>query len=315
MNEHVPPESDDAELFTYDEVSTTVASRFAAGLVVVIAAITATLAWLGVFGLWIWSLSLLNENWGTIWVFAGFLFPPFSLVVVVMCFFWGVPYFFLAFLAWASACFTMSVANDSNSRKSAIFGFVLVLAFGGFSAYLGWKDAITPDPITSRDMDRLEEDATALIAILRASQNMEDDAELAVKLVRAQGRLRDEFADYDDASKDVIAATVELYLKYGKSFENDIIAFFDSFEAGDDIEFKLSHSTRTAMVALPEILRIQMSEDEQSTELINMMFDEFHPDEMPEDWRANLNAAFELQWSKTASVYEYVLDRPMPEIE
>lgn len=264
--------------------------------------------YLGGFALFIWALALLNEHWGFFWAALGFFTIFFTLVVVVTCFFWGVPYFFFAFLTWIAALSAM--ASVEGSKKSAALSLCAVLAFGGIGGYLAWKDAVTPDPITARVMDRLTDDAMAVIAVLRSTQ--QDDAEAAIASTRAKGRLRDELGEYDVARKDAIEEMVGQYLKFERAMERDMMAFIERRIKGEKVEFSLSPSTQAALDALPDRMRKTFSSDTEDFDAINILFNDRDLDDIPDNWRQMMTFALKKRWNDYGAAYQDVMGRPMP---
>lgn len=266
----------------------------------------------GYFGgiaLWIWAMALLNEHWGFFWAALAFCTIFFALVVVVTCFAWGVPYFFFAFLTWIAAIFAMS--RVETSKKSSAIGLCAVLAFAGTGGYLAWKDAVTPDPITGRVLDRLTDDALAVIAVLRSTQST-DDAEAAVASTRARGRLREELRKYDVSRMDAIEKMVAQYLNFEKSMERDLVAFLEGRVHGREVAFTIGPSTRAALQTMPERFQRAFSADTDDLAAINMLFDDRVLDEVPDNWREMMTFALKKKWRDYGAAYEDVMGRPIP---
>jgi len=265
--------------------------------------------YIGIFALWIWALALIHDHWGIFWTAVGFFTVIFPVVVLVTCFFWGVPEFFLAFLACLSA--VCAAGNAERSKLLATFGLLAMLGLGGSAGYIAWNHAHTPDPITARDMDRLTDDAIAVIAILRRSGDTKD-AEWAVSSTRAKARLREEFSDYDVLRMDAIDKMVGQYLIYEKSLEADIILAIERRIKGDRSPFVLSAATRAARDVLPNRIQKQLSEDEESLDAFDQMFGDVPLDELPDNWHQTMTVAFKMKSARYEAAYEDIMGRPLP---
>jgi hypothetical protein len=226
-----------------------------------------------------------------------------------MCFFWGVPYFFLAFLAWFSGC--IAFGSALISKKVATFGLLGVLIFGTSCAYFAWKDIVTPEPITAHDLDRLTDDAFAVIAILRSSFETHD-AEAAIGNMRAKSHVREELSRYDTARIDAIDAIVGRYLRYQRSLEKDLIAFIAEQSKGEHREFSASPATLAALAELPDRIRATFGAKGEDLNDLTQVFGTHVLERLPENWRHLCALALKTQWNQYAVTYEDLMKRPLP---
>ena len=262
----------------------------------------------GGFFMFVWSLSLIFENWGLFYAAMAFFFFPAALVTVVMCFFWGVPYFFLAFVGWVAAAITMGLLTEEIAAKRvALVGLLAIVGFTGSAGYLGWKDAITPDPITERIRHRLEDDALSVIALLRISQDLGDDAEATIKYNRARSMLREEFSEYDSAKMDIIVAVVDQFLQYEYLLEQDLKSYLEGL-----LSFQKSRETEAALRKLPSIIQTQLAQVDRAIELMGEMFDGVSVEDVPPNWEDVMEFVFDQRWTEFRAIYENVLGRSMP---
>ena len=261
---------------------------------------------LGALALWIWGLVLIHENWGEFWtffaLFTGFL--PFA--VIVTCFWWGVPQFFLAALACVSGfCAT---ANADGKKGAATLSLLGMLVFGGSACYVGWGRAHT---LTARDMDQLTDDSLGVILVLRTSDTTKDP-EVALRTTRARAQLRDTVGKYDAPRKNVIAKIVGDYLVYEKELQADLVKAIEARAKGEQAPLTVSSKTREALGALPERIRKQLAEDTEFMGALDEVFGNVNLAELPENWRDNLSVAFKMKSSRYAAAYEDMLGRPIP---
>jgi hypothetical protein len=186
-----------------------------------------------------------------------------------------------------------------------------ICSFGGAAGYMAWNRVQSPRPVTEQDVDRLTDDALAIIALLRRSGDT-DDPELAINTTRVRGRLREELSGYDEARKDVIAEIIANYLRYEKNLESDMISAFERHVQGEKSAATLSATTRTALALLPERVQLHLAEDEKSLGAIDLVFENAPIDNLQDDWREMITTGFKIKASRYAAAYEDVMGRPIP---
>ena len=271
----------------------------------------AVFAYLGGLALWVWAIYLLYERWGIVSAIFAFLCPPFALVAVVGCFWWGMWFYVLAFGAWICSVVGYVVVQDIEWKPRWVAGaFVGLVLLAGAFGYFGWMHLVTPRPITPELRTELNDCAFAVHAILQSS--VSGDPRDLTDLVEAKRKIRTGIKSHDSAAVDEICRTVNLLLAVEWSLHRDIIEYVSLLEQNPGAKFSMSARTMGLLDSLPQRLAVRIGKEP-------IIIDADHMTELlapwaryPGDKSKAIKVYVNRTWSDHEAVYRDLLGRPMP---
>jgi len=271
----------------------------------------------GSLAIYIWTVYLFFEHWGTFWGVMSLLTPGLAqLVAMFTCVGWGVWFYIIAIAAWFSCLGGgLTLMSSDMGRAAKVIMPSIALALVGTFAYFAYEYAVSPTPRTAELSKRLEDDAVLAIDIITNGKSR--DPLVSAKCAEARSIFRKRTADYDKSDMAEIRRLVDAAFALKWSVQNDIIQWSEEWFADHNSQFSFSDQSLRLQEALPQKIRTivhqpgiqeRIGENMRRT-LVKAAISE---DKMPDALRDNMIASYAGLWKLYAVEYEGLFGEPMP---